>query len=399
MMQQLAPKVEVPKQAVPAGKNEQLSQEKFGSVFNKILATANQPATQQSTPTETDLNAVGELISADSLEEVLEILGIPHDAALLFIEVEGDAIAVEDMMNLEDLAAALSMDKEELVTLIEQLLGEETPIEDIWALLEQAPNLLAQIMNALQGEHQVPPQQAEKVIAVLKLAEVIATKTDTVYTQEVQLIQVKEAFQQVATQLQQTVQVQQQTQQQAPKAAVFQQVQVNKQETDATQQAPITSQQSSTAIKTVTVTLPAERPAQSEALIKEIQNLINRSQLSNTQGTMKLMLKLYPENLGSIRIEIMQKDGMLTARLLATTAAGKELLDSNLQQLKAGLAAQNIQVERLDVSQALQDAERNMRDQSFFNNFFKQQNQEQEAQKDEENDDKKSFSEFLNEEV
>lgn len=395
MMQQLAPKVEVPKQAVPAGKNEQLSQEKFGSVFNKILATTNQPATQQNAPAATDLNAVGELISADSLEEVLEILGIPHDAALLFIEVEGDAIAVEDMMNLEDLAAALSMDKEELVTLIEQLLGEEMPIEDIWALFEQAPNLLAQIMSALQGEHQVPPQQAEKVIAVLKLAEVIATKTDTVYTQEVQLIQVKEAFQQVATQLQQTVQVQQQ----APKAAVLQQVQVNKQETDATQPAPITSQQSSAAVKTVTVTLPAERPAQSEALIKEIQNLINRSQLSNTQGTMKLMLKLYPENLGSIRIEIMQKDGMLTARLLATTAAGKELLDSNLQQLKAGLAAQNIQVERLDVSQALQDAERNMRDQSFFNNFFKQQNQEQEAQKDEENDDKKSFSEFLNEEV
>ncbi|MCT6923549.1 flagellar hook-length control protein FliK [Metasolibacillus sp.] len=395
MMQQLAPKVEVPKQTVPAGKNEQLSQEKFGSVFNKILATTNQPATQQNAPAATDLNAVGELISADSLEEVLEILGIPHDAALLFIEVEGDAIAVEDMMNLEDLAAALSMEKEELVTLIEQLLGEEMPIEDIWTLFEQAPNLLAQIMSALQGEHQVPPQQAEKVIAVLKLAEVIATKTDTVYTQEVQLIQVKEAFQQVATQLQQTVQVQQQ----APKAAVLQQVPVNKQETDATQPAPITSQQSSAAVKTVTVTLPAERPAQSEALIKEIQNLINRSQLSSTQGTMKLMLKLYPENLGSIRIEIMQKDGMLTARLLATTTAGKELLDSNLQQLKAGLAAQNIQVERLDVSQALQDAERNMRDQSFFNNFFKQQNQEQEAQKDEENDDKKSFSEFLNEEV
>ncbi|MEC1179351.1 flagellar hook-length control protein FliK [Metasolibacillus meyeri] len=395
MIQQLAPKVAAPKQAAV---NEQLSNEKFGSVFGQILATTNQSPTQPATTTEPDLSALGELIYADSLKDVLEMLDIPHDEALLFVEVDGDAIAIENMMNLEDLAAALNMEKEELVTLVEQLLGEETQVEDVWTLLEQAPNLLAQIMSALQGEHQVTPQQAEKVLAVLKLAEAIGAKTDTVYTQEIQLTQVKEAFQQIAVQLQQTVQVQQNTQQ-APKLVEFQQVM--KQETDnSSQQAPVTSQQASTAVKTVTVTLPAERPAQSEALIKEIQNLINRSQMSNTQGTMKLMLKLYPENLGSIRIELMQKDGMLTARLLATTVAGKELLDSNLQQLKAGLAAQNIQVERIDVTQALQDTERNMRDQSFFNNFFKQQqSKEQETHNEEDDEDKKSFSEFLNEEV
>ena len=64
----------------------------------------------------------------------------------------------------------------------------------------------------------------------------------------------------------------------------------------------------------MTITLPAEKPAQSEALLKEIQNLINRSQLSGQQGNMKLLLKLFPENLGQIRIEIIQKDGVLTAR-------------------------------------------------------------------------------------
>ncbi|WP_042471922.1 flagellar hook-length control protein FliK [Bacillus ndiopicus] len=390
MVQQLSPKVAAPKQA-PATTSGKPSSEKFGSVFNEILAATNQPSMKSTTTTETD--AAEQLISADSLESVLEILNIPHDEALLFIEVDGDAVAVENMMNLDDLAAALDIDKEDLVAFVEQLLGQEVQIEDIWSLLEQAPNLLAQIMSALQGEHQVTPLEAEKVLSMLKLAEVIGAKTDTVYNQEWQLTQVKEAFKQIAAQLQQTTQAQQQ----APKQAVFQQVM--KQETDASQQAPVTSQPTPTVVKTVTLTLPAERPAQSEALIKEIQNLINRSQLSNTQGTMRLMLKLYPENLGSIRIEIMQKDGMLTARLLATTAAGKELLDSNLQQLKTAFVAQNIQMERIDVSQALQDAERNMRDQSFFNNFFKQQNEEQEAQTDEEDDDKKSFSEFLNEEV
>ncbi|WP_342472850.1 flagellar hook-length control protein FliK [Metasolibacillus sp. FSL H7-0170] len=398
MVQQLSPKVTMPKQAASAATNGQLSNEKFGSVFNEILAASNQPTMTSSTTAQTDLGAVEQLMKADSLESVLEILGIPHDEALLFVEVEGEAIAVESMMNLDDLAAALDIEKDELMMIVQQLLGEEAQIEDVWTFIEQAPNLVAQIMSALQGEHQVAPQQAEKVLAVLKLAEVIGAKVDTVYNQEWLLAQVKEAFQQIAPQLQQAAQTQQQTVQEAPKTVVFQQV--IKQEVENSQPTSIASQPASTAVKTVTLTLPAERPAQSEALLKEIQNLINRSQLSNTQGTMRLMLKLYPENLGSIRIEIMQKDGMLTARLLASTAVGKELLDSNLQQLKTAFAAQNIQMERIDVSQALQDAERNMRDQSFFNNFFKQQqNEEQETQNDEDDDDKKSFSEFLSEEV
>ncbi|CAM5186521.1 hypothetical protein UACE39S_02692 [Ureibacillus acetophenoni] len=46
--------------------------------------------------------------------------------------------------------------------------------------------------------------------------------------------------------------------------------------------------------KTVSITLPVEKSAQGEALVKEIQQLMNRSQLSNSQGTMKLLLKLYP---------------------------------------------------------------------------------------------------------
>ena len=119
--------------------------------------------------------------------------------------------------------------------------------------------------------------------------------------------------------------------------------------------------------------------------------------MSNNQGTIRLVLKLFPENLGQIRIEVMQKDGLMQARLLATTAAGKELLDSNLNQLKSAFVAQNIQMERIDVAQSLQDAERNNRDQNFLNNFFRQQQEEQEEKKDGE-DEQQSFGEFLTEE-
>ena len=159
------------------------------------------------------------------------------------------------------------------------------------------------------------------------------------------------------------------------------------------------NQQSNQLNRTVTVTLPTSQASQAEALAKEIANLLNRSQMSNNQGTIKLMLKLFPENLGQIRVEIIQQNGVMSARLLATTSAGKELLDSSLNQLKATLAAQNIQMDRLDVAQALQETDKNFRDQSLFGNFFKQRNDEEEKEEQVEEEDQKSFEEYLTEEV
>ncbi|MFP3499343.1 flagellar hook-length control protein FliK, partial [Pseudomonas sp. SIMBA_059] len=80
-------------------------------------------------------------------------------------------------------------------------------------------------------------------------------------------------------------------------------------------------------------------------------------------------MKLYPENLGSIRIEIFQKDGVLSARLLASTSQAKELLDSQVHQLKTAFAQQNIQMDRIDIAQSLQETDRNLRDQSLFGNM------------------------------
>ena len=341
---------------------------------------------------------VTEVVEATTLEEVFDVLGIEHDEAMLFAEIEGQLIPVEEMMNLEDLTAALGITKEELQSIIEQLLGEQMSMDDVWAILEQTPALLAQITAVLQGESNVvTPKEATKVVEFLKLAESLSVKTDTVYQQQYQLNQTKDLLQSFASQFQSA------TQQETTKNATFQQVVQQltqtavKQETDTTQVNANQQQTTTVTTKTVTVTLPAQPSAQSEALTKEIQNLLNRSQLSNNQGTMRLVLKLFPENLGQIRIEVMQKDGILQARLLATTAVGKELLDSNLNQLKSAFVSQNIQMERIDVAQSLQDAERNNRDQNFLNNFFRQQQEEQEEKKDGE-DEQQSFSEFLTEE-
>ena len=379
----------------------------FDEVFNDTMSGANTPVEQQKQVATNDskeitaeeaVTEVSEVVEATTLEEVFAVLEIEHDEAMLFAEIEGQLIPVEEMMNLEDLTAALGMTEEELQSIIQQLLGEEMPLNDVWAVLEQTPALLAQITAVLQGESNVvTPKEATKVIEFLKLAEALSVKTDTVYQQQYQLNQTKDLLQSFASQFQSA------TQQETAKTTTIQQVVQQltqttvKQEADTTQVNSNQQQATTVTTKTVTVTLPAQSSSQSEALVKEIQSLLNRSQLSNNQGTMRLVLKLFPENLGQIRIELMQKDGVLQARLLATTAVGKELLDSNLNQLKSAFVAQNIQMERIDVAQSLQDAERNNRDQNFLNNFFRQQQEEQEENKDGE-DEQQSFSEFLTEE-
>ena len=415
----------------------------FGSVFQSIMSTSNQPVTQQAPADQSLAESVTSILEADSLESLLQQLGIETDESgtFAFVGEEGLPIAVDEMLTLENVTELLGMSEQQLTSIIEQLLGDaKQEITDIWSILEQAPQILSEIVAVLQGSQQhdnVQPKELQQVVQFLKLAQLAGNKVDTVYQQEVQLTQLKEALLALVNEALKTVATEQSTTKTNTFQQVIQQVtqqssqqnsqQQSQQNQQAAQQTPVKIdaetqpavslqqptvkvetetqptaqlQQQATQTKTVTITLPAEKPAQSDALLKEIQNLINRSQISGQQGNMKLFLKLFPENLGQIRIELVQKDGVLTARLLATTAIGKELLENNLNQLKAGFVAQNIQMDRIDVAQSLQDTDRNTRDQSFFNNFFGQQKEEElEEQEDENEEEKISFKDLLSEEV
>lgn len=379
----------------------------FGSVFQSIMS-----ASKQSTPTSTETTApstlaeeVAAILSKDSLESLLDELGIEMDEAGLFVFIgeEGNPIPVDEMLTLEYLTELIGLTEQQLTQIVQQLLGDaQQEITDVWSIIEQAPAIISEVLAAVQGTHQnqqldVRPKELQQIVQLLKLAQLAGTKVDTVYQQEVQLSQLKDALLALAAQAQTVVQTQQQETTKGTSQQVVQQTTVK---TETESQPSLGLQQQTTQTKTVTITLPAEKPAQSDALLKEIQNLINRSQISGQQGNMKLFLKLFPENLGQIRIELVQKDGVFTARLMATTAIGKELLENNLNQLKAGFATHNIQMDRIDVTQSLQDADRNTRDQNFFNNFFgKQKEEDVEDQNDDDDDEKVSFKDLLSEEV
>ncbi|MEK5333924.1 flagellar hook-length control protein FliK [Lysinibacillus sp. FSL W8-0992] len=387
---------------------------KFGSVFGQAVASTNQQnKTSQSNNTQGDdkLAELDKVLNSQSIEELLDLLEIPHDEGLLMLQVgeDGKAVAMDEMLNLENLMAALNVDKEQIEKLVQQLLDEDQQASDVWELLAlvdaQAPLLQTQIVSALQGEGQVPSEDATKLLQVLKLAQLVGQKSDLTMSQENALSNVNNFLTALQTQVE-TIQTAQQVTTKTTVTLplqgfqqVIQQVQVTKQ-SDTSANEMVTANTVQTKADTFQVTLPAAKPAQSEALLKEMQAIINKAQISNAQGITRLTLKLYPENLGTIRIELVQNDGVLTARLLASTAHGRELLDSQAHQLKQAFVQQNIQVDRLDIAQSLQDADRQQRDQNFFNNFFRQQQQEEQEQQKEDSEDGMSFNDYLeNEEV
>ncbi|MGF2615651.1 flagellar hook-length control protein FliK [Rossellomorea vietnamensis] len=131
-----------------------------------------------------------------------------------------------------------------------------------------------------------------------------------------------------------------------------------------------------------------------EQFVKEFANILGRSQMMHTPNMSKLLIKLYPEQLGSLRIEILQQNGVMTARILASTKAAKDILDSQLTGLRQALSSQNLQVEKIEVAHTLNEMNRQERQPSQQNNG--QQPKEQSNQQQDENENPETtFKELL----
>jgi flagellar hook-length control protein FliK len=137
------------------------------------------------------------------------------------------------------------------------------------------------------------------------------------------------------------------------------------------------------------------RSIQYEQFVKEFQNILNKSQMLSQPNVTKLLIKLYPEQLGSLRIELLQQNGVMTAKILASTATAKEMLDSQLQGLKHAFTSQNLQVEKIEISQALTDAERQSKGQSQHQSSQQQKQNQPDHAGSQEEERTQSFKDYL----
>ncbi|MCK1983917.1 MULTISPECIES: flagellar hook-length control protein FliK [Peribacillus] len=128
-----------------------------------------------------------------------------------------------------------------------------------------------------------------------------------------------------------------------------------------------------------------EQTVSQDEFVKQFDNILSKANFSGTNGVNKLLIRLNPEHLGSLRIELIQKDGMLSAKILATTAQAKDILENQIHGLKQAFSGQNIQIERIEISQAF-----NAFNSEKFSQKDADEHNEQQESKEESNDEPES---------
>lgn len=133
-----------------------------------------------------------------------------------------------------------------------------------------------------------------------------------------------------------------------------------------------------------------------DEFVKQFESILNKSNFTGTNGVNKLLIRLNPEHLGSLRIELIQKDGMMTARILATTAQAKDMLENQVQGLKHAFSGQNIQIEKIEITQTFNSFNSEKFNQKDAEDQTRQQqDNKQESKEESESEFSGSFAEAL----
>ncbi|MCP3761995.1 flagellar hook-length control protein FliK [Domibacillus sp. A3M-37] len=132
------------------------------------------------------------------------------------------------------------------------------------------------------------------------------------------------------------------------------------------------------------------RPMNMEQFIEKFTQILGNSNMMKTPNGTKMLIKLYPEQLGSLRIELLQQNGVMTAKILSSTQAVKELLEQNAHQLKHAFNQQNVTVDKLDI--ASPDTRQHLFDRGAQQQ--RQQEQKQSNEQSEEQNDSEKLSSF-----
>ena len=403
--------LKIPSNVVQSG---QSSKGTFGSVFGSITANnaiVKVPTMDEPVPMVSD-ESLKTLFNATTLEELTAIINDEDGGLEELNNLLGGFPKLDSVDQLAQLLDSLSL-------LLEKAGLRETELSDtpdFWAIMHAidkvAPQFFNELSDALEGKGEIPKQQAVELLTLLKAGELIAPKTDLHLKQEQQVFTLQSYMAKAAVRHETNMH-----EKDSVKPAIIQLLEtknavrfVVQPNTDQSmtddgatdKKSDIVQLAANSVVGTGTkidghltsTELENRNNARNQALLREMQTIFKRSNFGQTGGTNRLLVKLYPEHLGQVRIELLQTNGIMTARILASTALGKEMLDSQLHQLRQAFVQQNLQVDRIDISQSLQDMAKNDREQPYNGHFGRQQ-QETEQQHEQNTDDEMTFQEYL----
>lgn len=383
---------------------------KFGAIFAGISTSAQ--AMEKPSVETLPIDLIPNLYNAPTIEELeLSLQAMPEGED---IELSSNLEALGQNGTLEQLANLLSVNPEKMLEKLRQLLAiddmeELTLATDIWTLLNLIDETGVQFFNQLNEDLAKPAtrNEAAQLLSLIKTMELIAPKKDMTVSMEQTVDSFRQTMTAAAGQFEQRIAIGKQ--EQLPFSNQKNDFRIVLETNMATstnaegsgqKQAETSSNSGSAhataAIARTEIQLQPEtnQTNRSETFLKEMQAIMKRSNFGQVGGTNRMLIKLYPEHLGQIRIELLETNGIMTARILASTAFAKGLLDSQLHQLKHAFNQQSLQVDRIDISQTIQESQRSEREQAFNEQFKREQQMDDNKQK-KSSEKQLSFEEFM----
>ncbi|CAM4035548.1 flagellar hook-length control protein FliK [Lederbergia lenta] len=426
-------RIEMMESTIPVTKNAtKLSQSQssfFAALETAMQTNSNETDLKKAEVVTTDLQQLIDIFSEipESFLAELQGVDVANQHALFELIIKDDPNLSETLQAMEEQMKILLQEKNSLeFSTLHSLLDEEEKSlsmfdtkdkEPINALIDKLTLLLSQASQlGLRELLQVPAKELGSIVDIAKKIQVSVQTTQSHVLGQHQLDELDSVMEELLIRIK-TLESEKRLQKLGSVLdAAFSKGQIKK---DATMllpnqhmnlvkitpktmitEAPIVAMHNQEAIsKTEQFVLhvgnrPTQEPKATE-LIKAFSNILAKSQLSQTPGSTRLLIKLYPEHLGSLRVELLQKEGMMMARMIASSSTAKDMLDSQLHSLKQAFNQQNIQVDRIEVTFSQNDLQKYMnqhaRDEG--NNRDEQNNTEHNS---DENDDIPAFAEALN---
>ncbi|WP_017727314.1 flagellar hook-length control protein FliK [Halalkalibacterium ligniniphilum] len=135
------------------------------------------------------------------------------------------------------------------------------------------------------------------------------------------------------------------------------------------------------------------KEVQQQQFLRQFQQILQRGTFTQLQnGASQLTVKLYPEHLGRLDILLTKVGGAIVAKIMTSTQMSKELLESQLHQLRHAFTQQQLNVDRVEVTQQQQWLQQQGKEQQQ-----QQQREQRRHDQQQEQEERATFREFLEE--
>jgi flagellar hook-length control protein FliK len=103
------------------------------------------------------------------------------------------------------------------------------------------------------------------------------------------------------------------------------------------------------AIETASATRESDT-AQRELRSQTMEQIVRRAVFQIKNGQQEARIDLKPDFLGHVRMQVITENQQVTVKILTESGYVKDMIENNIQQLKADLQQQGLDVDKLDVS-------------------------------------------------